>query len=83
MKYYINYHTGAGNEWIEGTLEEAMAAADRGAAYTQENITVEDESRSVVASRNWYGVDYASADVAEENPIRFGDYGYYADWCID
>ena len=28
MEYYINYNTGAGNEYFNGTLAEAKAAAD-------------------------------------------------------
>lgn len=36
-KYYIDYNTGAGNEYAE-TLEEAKALADEGACYTQESI---------------------------------------------
>ena len=27
--YYINYHTGAGNEWVDGTLEEAKKSRRR------------------------------------------------------
>lgn len=38
-KYYIDYNTGAGNEYAE-TLEEAKALADEGACYTQESIHI-------------------------------------------
>lgn len=88
-KYYIDYNTGAGNEYAE-TLEEAKALADEGACYTQESIhiyevetdnDIDDEtSRQPVAIRNWYGVAYDEEEAYEENPICFGDFGYYGDW---
>lgn len=76
--YYVNYHTGAGNETIDGTLEEAMKLADEGACYTQQNITIEDESGTVVALREWWGC----MDGIEEmqDPIKFGSFGFYGDW---
>lgn len=30
MRYYINYGTGAGNEFVNGTLDEAKKAAEEG-----------------------------------------------------
>ncbi len=93
-KYYIDYNTGAGNEYAE-TLEEAKALADEGACYTQQSIyiyEVESETdndidydyyetpRQPVAIRNWYGVAYDEEESYEENPICFGDFGYYGDW---
>lgn len=93
-KYYIDYNTGAGNEYAE-TLEEAKALADEGACYTQQSIhiyEVESETdndidydyyetpRQPVAIRNWYGVAYDEEEAYEENPICFGDFGYYGDW---
>lgn len=94
VKYYIDYNTGAGNEYAE-TLEEAKALADEGACYTQQSIhiyEVESETdndidydyydtpRQPVAIRNWYGVAYDEEESYEENPICFGDFGYYDDW---
>lgn len=67
-KYYIDYNTGAGNEEFDGTLEDAQARADAGAAYTQQNIDIYeigdngeiyDECGNVegsVAVRTWYPV---------------------------
>jgi len=34
MKYYVNYGTGAGNEEIEGTLEDAMRVAEEGLTFS-------------------------------------------------
>ena len=34
MKYYIDYGTGAGNEYVEGTLDEAKKVAEDGLSYT-------------------------------------------------
>ena len=42
---------------------------------------IDDEtSRQPVAIRNWYGVAYDEEEAYEENPICFGDFGYYGDW---
>lgn len=85
-KYLINYHTGAGNLIIDGALEEAMIEADEGAAYTQTDYDVCDPENpdKVYAVRRWWGVKYndnpEDNDVLEQDPICFGDYGYYSDW---
>lgn len=77
--FNINYGTGAGNESAE-TLWEAKALADEGAAYTQADIVITDEDGDEVARRTWCGVAYDADECGEENPINFGDYGYYTDW---
>lgn len=80
MEYYINYHTGSGNE-TAADLDEAKRIADENAAYTQEAITIHDETGDEVARRNWWGVKYdPENDPDTEDPICFGDYGYYGDW---
>ena len=78
-RYYVNYNTGAGNEWAD-TLEAAKALADEGAAYTQVPIVIEDEDGNVVARRPWWGVAYDADEDADEAPICFGDFGYFGDW---
>lgn len=40
MKYYVNYGTGAGNEEVEGTLEDAMRVAEEGLTYTQQSVRI-------------------------------------------
>lgn len=81
-KYYINHHTGAGNEYIDGTLADAMQAADAGASYTQEPITIHDDTGAEVARRQWWGVKYDpdEDDAPEDDIIGYGDYGYYGAW---
>jgi len=83
-RYHICYHTGAGDEEAE-TLEEAMKTADENAAYTQQDITIEDNAGNVLAVRHWWGVEYdeENEDAYCEAPICFGRYGYYDDWQID
>ncbi len=76
--YKINYHTGAGDAEFTGDIWGAMAEADSGAAYTQQPITIEDEDGNEVARRPWCGVLTGIEDC--QNPIQFGDFGYYADW---
>lgn len=79
MAYTICYHTGAGNFEFDGDLNEAMGAADKGAAYTQQSITIEDGNGEEVARRQWYGVE---PDEEKEGAdiIQFGSYGYYGEW---
>ncbi|TCL43205.1 hypothetical protein [Harryflintia acetispora] len=78
--YYINYHTGAGDNNAE-TLEQAKVLADQGAAYTQQPITIHDEDGEEVARRNWFGVEYNAEDDQETmDPITYGSFGYYGDW---
>jgi len=78
--YKVNYHTGAGNFDFDGTLEDAMTKANEGACYTQEDISINDASGKEVARRGWCG----TTEFLEEqnNPIRFGAFGYYADWIM-
>lgn len=80
-KLFINYHTGAGNEYVED-LGNAMEIADNGATYTQQDITIEDEDGNVLARRRWWGVAYdpEATEETEDEVIRFGDYGYYGAW---
>ena len=82
MKYYINYHTGAGDEWVEGSLDEAKRIADGGAAYTQEPITIEDENGVEVACRPWWGIDFRPDETDEswDEIISFGSFGHYGAW---
>jgi hypothetical protein len=77
MKYFINHNTGAGNEYISGTLQEAKEAADAGIRYTQKDVVIENDGEEV-ARRVWTG---GLEDIELfSNPIQFGDFGYYADW---
>jgi len=79
MEYTINYHTGAGNQTIKtDDIKAVLLAADTGAAYTQQPITINDADGAEIARREWCG----TSDGEEEtnDPIRFGSFGYYADW---
>lgn len=77
-EYYINYNTGAGNEYYTGTIDEAKAVADAGAAYTQRDIDIYDGD-TTVATRHWYGVAPDEEDEARDI-IRFGSEGFYDEW---
>lgn len=77
-KFRINYHTGAGDDVIDGTLAEAQAYADRHARYTQEAITIEDENGNEICRRNWNGCALGIEDCAAA--VQFGDFGFYDDW---
>lgn len=77
MRYYINYGTGAGNEYVEGTIDDAKKAAEDGLAYTQTDVKIQTEDGEDVAVLNWYGVSPEENDVVT---ARFGDYGFYGEW---
>ena len=82
MKYFINYGTGAGDEYVDGTLANAKKAADEGVAYTGENVKIFDGD-NVAAMRRWYDTvfnpdDYDNGEAADV--IRFGTFGHYGEW---
>lgn len=74
---YINYGTGAGNEYVEGTLEDAKKTAEEGLSYTQEDVKIQTEDGEVVAVLKWYGVKPEEDDIVT---AQFGEYGFYGDW---
>lgn len=81
MKYIINYNTGAGNEMVEGSLDDAMRIATENLSYTQEDVkiyaadtTIDDEP---VAILRWYGCAPSDDDVVT---CKFGDFGFYGEW---
>lgn len=78
MTYYVNYGTGAGNEEVEGTLEDAMRVAEDGLSYTQESVKIEDEDGEEVAILPWYGTAPEEDDMVT---CQFGDFGFYGEWC--
>lgn len=77
MRYYINYGTGAGNEYVEGPLEDAKKTAEEGLSYTQEDVKIQTEDGEVVAVLKWYGVKPEEDDIVT---AQFGEYGFYGDW---
>lgn len=79
VKYFIDYGTGAGNLWmITKDLNNVKQFADESASYTQESILILDESGEEVTRRTRVGCCSGVED--QDNPITFGDFGYYADW---
>jgi len=88
MEYYINYNTGAGNEYFNGALAEAKAVADKGAAYTQAPIIICLKSPITneweqVARRNWYAEKFDPElyeNGEESDVIQFGSFGYFDEW---
>lgn len=79
--YKINYGTGAGTEEA-GTLEEAKAAADKDAAYTQVSIVIEDDNGNVVARRPWWSVKFDPEIEEDDDIIDFDDFGYFGAWVV-
>lgn len=81
--WYINYGTGEGNMWVNGTLKEAMDIADKNACYTQLSFAIYYKGLVLVAERSWNGYEaYSGHFKAQHNPIDFGSFGYYEDWII-
>ena len=81
MKYYLSLNSMMEDEELEGSLEEAMAKADRMACYTQQDIRIyADEKRDILAAeRRWYGVE-PDSELAEGDIISFGKFGFYGEW---
>lgn len=79
--FRIDYNNGLWDE-CDGTLDDAKAAADEGAAYTQCDITIEDENGEEVARRKWYGVQFdpAETETTEDDVIQFGSFGFFDRW---
>lgn len=80
-KYFINYHTGAGNQTVNVyDLDEAKEMAQEGIRYTQENVTIEDESENVIAITRWYGIRPESWEHEEGLVLEEIGGGYYSMW---
>lgn len=76
VKFYINYNTGAGNDW-EATFEKAKETAMFGSNYTGKNITIENENGGVLACLPWHNYPPTEDDTAL---IEYGNFGFYGDW---
>lgn len=91
-KWYVNFGTGEGDEYIEGELDTALAFADNSAAYTSADIkvySVDDEgkiSETPACMRWWVGIKF-DPDLYEDGEyadiIDFGEFGYYDEWSDD
>lgn len=88
-KYYIDYGTGAGNEYVNGELEDAQKAADEGAAYTQCGISIfpvdaeGNKAEEPECTRKWWSVKFDSElyeNGEDTDIIDFGDFGYFDEW---
>lgn len=78
--YTIKYHTGVQDDTAD-TIEEAMQTGDKHAAYTQQPITIHDETGKELYRRPWWGTKYDSEEDPDTvNPIPFCGSGYYGDW---
>lgn len=80
MEYTINY--GLTSETMEfNCVRCAMDYADERAGNTEEPVEIHDCNNELVAKRAWCGCMDGIEDC--ENPIRFGNSGYYDDWQLD
>lgn len=64
-----------------------MIIADEGAAYTQSCIEIKDADGNRIAYRpwrdNWKSNYDPEGNPLADNPIEFGDSGYYGDWVME
>ena len=77
MDYVITYQTGITDH--AKTLDEAKKMADAAAAYTQQDIVILLDGEEITR-RQWWGMAFDSDVDDGEDPICFGDFGYYSDW---
>jgi hypothetical protein len=59
-------------------LDEAMKIADENIGYNQESMKILDEEGECVAIRRWCSSLEGIEDC--ENPVQYGEFGYYDDW---
>ena len=78
--YRIDFNTGAGNKDGFECIGDAEHYADYTACYTTQNIDIYDDFNELVAERKWYGVPLDDELGIVDDPINFGNYGYYDDW---
>lgn len=80
MNYMVDYGMGIIHDTETDDLEKALQYADNHAAYSQRHysLTLDGEA---VAWRAWYGGTDGFED--EEDPIGFGNFGYYCDWVFE
>ena len=74
--------SGLWKESIEAKdIDEAMAMADGEISYNQCSMSIMDEDGECLASRKWWGC----LDGLEEceNPVQYGEFGYYGDWSVE
>lgn len=83
MKYYICLNEMIDDVEFDGSLEEAMAEADKMSCYTQQNIRIYADAKrdKLVTERRWYGVE-PDGECADGDIISFGNFGYYDEWYI-
>ncbi|WP_040205333.1 hypothetical protein [Neobacillus jeddahensis] len=76
-KYFINYHTGAGNLIVEvNEIDEAKRIAEEGVAYTQTQITIETLDGEVITESRWWGVEPEE----DSNVLEIIGDGYFQTW---
>jgi len=79
-KFYI-YGTISGRDSAD-ELEKAIEIANKKASYTQQDIVITDETNKELIRRRWWNMPFNPANDDSQDPIEFGDLGYYSDWEI-
>ena len=77
MTYKISLNYMMEPETFTGTLQDAKKAADHDICYNQQRAEIYDDAGNLVSFRPWYGME-CEGDC--EDPICFGQFGYYDDW---
>ncbi len=76
--YTIDYCNGVKVDVECADIADAQEIADERASYTQCDIVVSGKGEEV--RRQWWGVKFDAEVDESEDPILFGDSGYYSDW---
>ena len=77
----------SGVSWYDDDLRnynspwEILDSVDDWIGYTQANVDIMDSrTGEIIAMRKWYGVPLGKMHPTEEDPVYFGEFGYYGDW---
>ena len=77
----INFNNGFTIDVEVEDLNEAKEIAEEQMSYTQQNVTIQNEDRQLLAVSRWYGYE-ATEEEKEDNLVlvEFGNSGFYGIW---
>ncbi|MEG0978056.1 MAG: hypothetical protein RSC93_07320 [Erysipelotrichaceae bacterium] len=82
LNYKVDYENGHVSNYMFCEIESVKKDIDENCCYTQNDIKIIDiATHKIVSKRIWCGC--LDGIKIFDNPIQFGNYGYYSDWMND